>query len=186
MVRIYRKASGAGTWHVRHPVSVILAAAGVVILALVGSACSHADAANPSIAASGAGRNNGPDCPTDGVGGDSLPPPCIPSAGSSPRATIGTVTHADGTQRTGTVAAGSRPNVVVAAPGDHVSAGSGPLRSCYRSSYSFSAGLRRSRSCCPIITSTPHEPTSRDAIAGNRYFTSDRDRGRRYQCHGYR
>ena len=129
MVRIHRKASGAGTWHVRHPVSVILASVGAVIFASAGSACSHADAANPSIAASGAGGNNGsnssvaasgaggnsgPDCPTDGVGGDSLPPPCVPSAGSSPGATSGTATGADGTQRTG---AGPRPNVVVTAPG---------------------------------------------------------------------
>lgn len=133
MVRIHRKASCAGTRHARRPVSVILAAIGTMILAWVGSGCSHADAANPSVAASGAGfnsvsnpsaassgpgGNSGSNCPTDGVGGDSLPPPCVPPAGTSADAASGTAPHAgiSAGQRGGAVAAGPRPHAVVTVP----------------------------------------------------------------------
>lgn len=133
MVRIHRKASGAGIRHVRHPVSVILAAVGAVILATVGSGCGHADAVNPGVAASGAGFNSasnpsvaaagsggngGSNCPTDGVGGDSIPPPCVPQAGTSPGAASGTASHTgiNAGQRGGAVAAGPHPSAVVAVP----------------------------------------------------------------------
>ena len=80
----------AGVWQARRPVSAILAVAGAVVLAVTGVACSHGSGASTSIAVSGAGGNSGSGCPTQGVGGDTLAPPCASPAGASIGGTDGT------------------------------------------------------------------------------------------------
>ena len=97
----------AGAWQARRPISTILAVAAVVLLAVAGAGCGHsAEASN--IAAGG----NGSDCPTQGVGGDTLAPPCpSPAEGSSSAKGI------PGPQGPGTSGSGTPP----AAPSPDIS-----------------------------------------------------------------
>ena len=62
----------------RRPISAILAVAGVVLLTVAGAGCGHSAGAS-NIAAGG----NGSGCPTQGVGGDTLAPPCPSPAGGT-------------------------------------------------------------------------------------------------------
>jgi len=77
----------------RHLVSVILATAGVVVLATACVACSQAAPSagsrpaavgpSPNIVTSNAGGSSGSGCPTGGIGGDSVAPACVTSTTSS-------------------------------------------------------------------------------------------------------
>jgi hypothetical protein len=62
----------------RRPISAILAVAGAVLLTVTGAGCGHSAGAS-NIAAGG----NGSGCPTQGVGGDTLAPPCPSPAGGT-------------------------------------------------------------------------------------------------------
>src|SRR2546421_72913 len=70
-----RSAGNASGGQIPRLVFVILAVAGAVVLALAGAGCGHATGASNRIAVGGSG------CPTQGVGGDTLPPPCAATAG---------------------------------------------------------------------------------------------------------
>jgi IPT/TIG domain len=69
-----------GTSHAR-PLSAVLAVVGVVVIATAGGACGHIAGRSQNVAvpasATGSGSGgNGSGCPTQGVGGDSVPPAC--------------------------------------------------------------------------------------------------------------
>jgi IPT/TIG domain len=70
-------AGGARTRPAGRPASSLLAAAGVILLAVTGLGCGHGTNTS-SIAAVG----NSTGCPTQGVGGDTVAPACIPQAQS--------------------------------------------------------------------------------------------------------
>lgn len=72
-----RVAGGARTRPARRPAAPLLAAAGVILLAVTGLGCGHGT--NTSSLA-GAGNSTG--CPTQGVGGDTVAPACVPQTQS--------------------------------------------------------------------------------------------------------
>src|SRR5262245_36790386 len=72
----------------RRPISAILAVAGVVLLTVAGAGCGHSAGAS-NIAAGG----NGSCCPTQGVGGDTLAPPCPSPAGGPTAAQMAYLVH---------------------------------------------------------------------------------------------
>jgi hypothetical protein len=69
----------ARRWQARRPISLILVAAGAVILASTGIGCGLSTG---TIGKGGSGSS----CPTEGVGGDTLPPLCVsqPPPSTSP------------------------------------------------------------------------------------------------------
>jgi IPT/TIG domain len=71
----HRGAGDVGAWQARRPVSAIVAVAGTVLFAVAGAGCGHGPGVS-NIAAPAARGNSGSGCPTQGVGGDSLAPPC--------------------------------------------------------------------------------------------------------------
>jgi len=95
-----RSAGNASARQIPRLVTVILAVAGAVVLALADAGCGHV--ASNNIAASG---NSGSSCATQGVGGDTLPPPCAAPAG----------THTGGTNGSAGPALGSTSSQPVAA-----------------------------------------------------------------------
>ena len=84
-----RSAGSASAWQIPHLVFVILAVAGIMVVALADAGCGHATSAS-NIAASRPSGNGESGCPTEGVGGDTLPPPCAAQAGSPTGGTTGT------------------------------------------------------------------------------------------------
>jgi hypothetical protein len=73
-----RGAGDAGSWLARRSLRAILAVAAAVVLAAAGAGCGHGGSPGGIIAASGDGG-----CPTQGVGGDTLAPPCASPASAS-------------------------------------------------------------------------------------------------------
>lgn len=72
-----RGVGGARTRPARRPVSLLLAAAGVALLAVAGLGCGHGTGTT-GVAAVGTSTG----CPTQGVGGDTVPPACVPQTQS--------------------------------------------------------------------------------------------------------
>lgn len=81
---IRRGTDDARVWQAQRPASLILAIAGAVILAVTGMGCSQSTGANNNAAG-----GNGTGCPTQGVGGDTLAPPCVSQPGGSDSGTTG-------------------------------------------------------------------------------------------------
>ena len=80
MRQIRRGVDDARRWRARRPVPLILAVAGAVILVGCGNGTR---ANNNAVGGSGSG------CPTQGVGGDTLAPACVPQPGGSSGGTTG-------------------------------------------------------------------------------------------------
>lgn len=79
---VNRGAGDYGAWQAERPVSAILAVAGAALVAVVGVGCGHGTGVR-NMAAPAALGNSGSGCPTGGVGGDTLAPPCAAQGGAS-------------------------------------------------------------------------------------------------------
>jgi large repetitive protein len=83
-----RSAGNASAWQIPRLVLMILAVPGAVILVLAGAGCGHGTGLSHPVAPVVPPHNRGSGCPTQGVGGDTLAPPCAsPVRASTGRAT---------------------------------------------------------------------------------------------------
>lgn len=139
---IRQSASVTGAWHAKRLVSVALATAGVVVLTIAGGACSHANVATHNVAAPRIGGSGDSGCPTQGVGGDSVAPPCLSSSGafpsgangmpnaspaSGPASSVRTATVPAGQSLTSSSGLGIQGPASVSAPPTPSPAGTGPI-----------------------------------------------------------
>jgi IPT/TIG domain len=110
-----RGACDAGACQARRPVSAILALAGAVLFAVASVGCGHGTGVR-NMAAPAALGNSGSGCPTHGVGGDALAPPCA-AQGGAPAGGTNAGGPAGGTNgASGPAGISTSPNQAVAPP----------------------------------------------------------------------